>query len=186
MTISVLKMTLMKTILKIGEYVMGMTMKLFDTFEAVKFVQENMIFITNGGYIYYIYNCKYNTWRKYHNAGNDMITVSNYPDVSREELVNAMQGVFPEKETDFMRLCPLNQLCIRDMIDLLEEDYQDYMSDCKIHHIIHRFLLESDVYYKSFEAIRNLLDIAVSNQHSSSQVIVQIKDAYYKMHLFCL
>lgn len=31
-------------------------MKLFDTIEAVKFPEENMIFITRGGYLYYIYN----------------------------------------------------------------------------------------------------------------------------------
>lgn len=31
-------------------------MKLFDIFEAVKFSEENMIFITHGGYLYYIYN----------------------------------------------------------------------------------------------------------------------------------
>lgn len=28
-------------------------MKLFDTIEAVKFPEENMIFITCGGYLYY-------------------------------------------------------------------------------------------------------------------------------------
>ena len=33
-------------------------MKLFDTIEAVKFPEENMIFITRGGYLYYIYNPK--------------------------------------------------------------------------------------------------------------------------------
>lgn len=33
-------------------------MKLFDTIEAVKFPEENMIFITCGGYLYYIYNPK--------------------------------------------------------------------------------------------------------------------------------
>ena len=31
-------------------------MKLFDKFEAVKFRQENLIFITHDGYLYYIYN----------------------------------------------------------------------------------------------------------------------------------
>lgn len=30
-------------------------MKLFDTFEAVKFPEEDMIFITHGGYLCYIY-----------------------------------------------------------------------------------------------------------------------------------
>ena len=33
---------------------MGIAMKLFDTFEAVKFVQEDMIFITNEGYLWYV------------------------------------------------------------------------------------------------------------------------------------
>lgn len=78
-------------------------MKLFDTIEAVRFPEENMIFITRGGYLYYIYNPKYKWWRKHSNAGNDHLTVSNYPDVSREELVDAMKGVFPKKETDFMQ-----------------------------------------------------------------------------------
>ena len=40
-------------------------MKLFDTFEAVKFPEEDMIFITRGGYLYYIYNPKYKWWRKH-------------------------------------------------------------------------------------------------------------------------
>lgn len=78
-------------------------MKLFDTIEAVKFPEENMTFITRGGYLYYIYSPKSKWWRKHSNAGNDHLTVSNYPDVSREELVDAMKGVFPKKETDFMQ-----------------------------------------------------------------------------------
>lgn len=61
-------------------------MKLFDGFEAVKFPEEDLIFITNNGYLYYIYNPKYGTWQKYKNAGNDQITVSKYPDVSEIEL----------------------------------------------------------------------------------------------------
>ena len=40
-------------------------MKLFDTFEAVKFPEEDMIFITRGGYLYYIYNSEYKWWRKH-------------------------------------------------------------------------------------------------------------------------
>ena len=31
-------------------------MKLFDDFEAVRFPEENLIFITHGGYLYYIYD----------------------------------------------------------------------------------------------------------------------------------
>ena len=40
-------------------------MKLFGTFEAIKFYQENLIFITHDGYLYYIYNPKYKHWRKH-------------------------------------------------------------------------------------------------------------------------
>lgn len=54
-------------------------MKLFDDFEAVRFPEENLIFITHGGYLYYIYDVEYKHWRKYRNAGNDHITVRNYP-----------------------------------------------------------------------------------------------------------
>lgn len=151
-------------------------MKLFDTFEAVKFPEEDMIFITRGGYLYYIYNPKYKWWRKHSNAGNDHLTVSNYPDVSREELVNAMKGVFPKKETDFMRLCNSSQLCIRDMLDLLKEDYPKYMADYAIYHTIHRLLLESDICHKSFEKLQKLLEDATTNHHDSNQVLTQIKN----------
>lgn len=96
----------------------GKTMKLFNDFEAVKFSEENMIFVTNKGFLYYIYNPKYKFWRKHKNVGNDSITVSNYADVSKEELQDAMHGIFPRKETDFMRLCNPSQLWIRDMLDM--------------------------------------------------------------------
>lgn len=82
-------------------------MKLFDTIEAVKFPEENMTFITCGGYLYYIYSPKSKWWRKHSNAGNDHLTVSNYPDVSREELVDAMTGVFPKKEARHDRAIPV-------------------------------------------------------------------------------
>lgn len=151
-------------------------MKLFDTIEAVKFPEENMIFITRGGYLYYIYNPKSKWWRKHSNAGNDHLTVSNYPDVSREELVDAMKGVFPKKETDLMRLCNSSQLCIRDMLDLLKEDYPQYMADYAIYHTIHRLLLESDICHKSFEKLQKLLEDATANHHDSNQVLTQIKN----------
>lgn len=40
-------------------------MKLFGKFEAVKFHEENLIFITHNGYLYYIYNPEYDRWRKH-------------------------------------------------------------------------------------------------------------------------
>ncbi len=156
-------------------------MKLFDGFEAIKFTQENMIFITHDGYLYYIYNPKYNFWRMHRNAGSDRLTVTNYDDVSREELMDAMNGVFPEKETDFMRLCNPSQLCIRDMLGLLKEDYAKYMSDSTIYHTIHCFLLESDICHKTFEGVEKLLDTATANLYSNSQVIAQIKELSLKI-----
>ena len=69
-------------------------MKLFDGFEAIKFYQENLIFITHNGFLYYIYNPKNKCWSKYRNAGNDYLTVANYDDISKEELVKTMNGVF--------------------------------------------------------------------------------------------
>ena len=133
-------------------------MKLFDNYEIVKFPEENIIFVTHNGYIYYVYNSKYQYWKKYRNAGNDSITVENYQDINKEELLKIMNGKLPEKETDFMRLCNPSQLWIRDMLNLIEEDYPEYMSDESIYHAIHRLLLESDICYKSYLAIRKLLD----------------------------
>ena len=149
-------------------------MKLFDDFEAVKFVEENMIFITKNGYLYYIYNRKYNSWRKHRNAGNDSITVGNYPDVSRDELLEAMKGVWPKKESDFMRMCYPSQLWIRDMLRLLEEEY-DYMSNDTIYDTVHIFLLKSDIVYKSYLGIRKLFDTAGACKQDLRQVLEQIK-----------
>ncbi len=156
-------------------------MELFDEFEAVKFPQENLIFITKNGYLYYLYYPQYHFWRKHQNAGNDHITVANYPDVSKKELADAMQGKFPKKETDFMRLCNPSQLWIRDMLALLKEDYTTYMSDYNVYCTIHHFLLESDICYKSYEKIRKLMDAAVTNQYSTGQVINKTKELSFEM-----
>ena len=156
-------------------------MKLFNGFEAVKFTQENLIFITHDGYLYYIYNPKYSHWRKHSNAGNDHITVANYPSVTKEELVDAMNGVFPKKETDFMRLCNPSQLWIRDMIDLLREDYANYLSDNTLYCDIHTLLLESDVCHKSFLEIKKMLDEAILLSQDKNQISKQIKDLSFKI-----
>lgn len=156
-------------------------MKLFDKFEAVKFRQENLIFITHDGYLYYIYNPKYKHWRKHRNAGNDHLTVANYDEVTKAELTDAMNGIFPKSENDFMRLCNSSQLCIRDMLGLLREDYAKYMSDNTIYHTIHCFLLESDICHKSFEGVQKLLDAAVTNHCDNAQVVSQIKDLSLKI-----
>ena len=150
-------------------------MKLFDEFDAVRFPEENLIFITHDGYIYYIYNPEYDYWRKHKNAGNDHITVSNYQNVSRDELIAATGGKYPAKETDFMRLCQPSQLCIRDMLDLFDEDYPLYMADYSVRHTAHRFLLESDICYQSYLRLRALFDEALAEKLDNQKVLTQIK-----------
>ena len=156
-------------------------MKLFDNFEAVKFYEENLIFITHNGYLYYIYNPKYNFWKKHNNAGNDHITVNKYRDISKEELVDAMNGTFPKKETDFMRMCNPSQLCIRDMLDLLKEDYSVYMSDSAIYYAVHEFLLESNICHKSFLKLKKLFDNAITIHQDNQQILIQIKELCFSV-----
>ncbi|MDD4689276.1 MAG: hypothetical protein PHE51_05965 [Eubacteriales bacterium] len=151
-------------------------MKIFSDFEAVKFPEENIIFVTHSGYLYYIYNIKYKHWKKHSNAGNDLITVSKYDEVSREEIMDATLGIFPRKETDFMRLCNSSELCIRDMLDLLKEDYSRYMSDGSIVHTVHTLLLESDICHKSFLEVKKIFDNATALRLNNKQVLVQIKE----------
>ena len=107
--------------------------------------------------------------------------MANYDDVTKEELMDAMNGVFPKSENDFMRLCNPSQLCIRDMLGLLEEDYANYMADNVICHTIHRFLLESDICHKSYEGIKKLLDAAVANHYENDRVVTQIKELSLKI-----
>lgn len=151
-------------------------MKLFDGFEAVRFPEENLIFVTHDQYLYYIYFPKYESWRKYGNAGNDCITVSNYEEISKEELANAMHGVFPTKETDFLRLCHPSYLCIRDMLELLKADYPVFMADYEIYHSVHEFLLNSDICHKSYSEIKKLFDNASSHQQDKKQVLTKLKE----------
>lgn len=156
-------------------------MKLFDDFEAVRFPEENLIFITTGGYIYYIYNPEHNFWRKHRNAGNDHITVSNYEEVSKEELASAMGGSFPKKETEFMRLCNPEQLRIWDMLDLFGEDYPRYMSDWDVRNTVHHFLLESDICHKSYLKLRELFDRNLEMQKDNESVLAQVKELSFDM-----
>ncbi len=154
-------------------------MKLFDDFEAVRLSEENLIFITHNGYIYYIYNPEFRCWQKYKNSGNDHITVGNYPDVSRQELTEALNGIFPEKETDFIRHCAAWQLSINNMLNLLEEDYPQYMSvksDWEIYHSVHRFLLKSDVCHVSFLRLKALFDAAVTSNMDNELILGKIRE----------
>ena len=150
-------------------------MKLFEKFDAVRFPEENLIFITRNEYIYYIYDPEENFWRKHRRAGNDSITVSHYQDVSRDELIAATGGLFPTKEADFMRLCPPSQLSIWDMQVLLGEDYPSYMTDHRIRHAAHRLLLQSRIRYKSYLRLRALFDEAIAGELDNQQALAEIK-----------
>lgn len=157
-------------------------MKLFDHFVAVRFPEEDLIFVTNNRYLYYIYDPKYKHWRKHKHAGYDTITVKNYQEVSKEEIMACMNGSFPTKETDFMRLCPPNQLCIRDMFDIFTEDYGKYMEDYGIHHVIHAFLLNADdvkLCHRAYQKIRDVLDEALAVKKTHSEVLSEIKQNCY-------
>lgn len=149
-------------------------MKLFDEFEAVKFPEENRIFITKSEFLFYIGDPECGRWQKHIDAGNVLITVSNYPDVSREELMDAMRGVFPQKETDFLRLCDASEWNVGDMLELLKEDYAACLSDSSIYNTVYRFLRESNIRHKSYEKLRKLLDDAVMQQMERGQVLAQI------------
>lgn len=156
-------------------------MKLFDNYDAVMFPEENLIFITHYGYIYYIYDLKYKHWRKHHNAGNDRITIGNYQDVNEQEIRDAMSGKMPAKETDFMRLCKPSQLSIQNMLALLGEDYPNYMNDRLVYRIVHAFLKESNIRYKSYLRLNTLFNNARSIKQDKEQVIDQIKKLCFEV-----
>lgn len=156
-------------------------MKLFGDFEAVRFPEENLVFITQNGYLYYIYNPKNKIWKKYRNAGNDRLTIENYQDIGREEIIEAMNGIFPKSETDFMRLCDSSQLCIRDMMNLLNEEYPNYMTDETIDYTIHNFLLDSDICHKSYSELKKLLDNALTSHLDNRTVLYQIKELCFEV-----
>lgn len=152
-------------------------MKLFfgdyGYFEAVKFPEENLILITNGRRIDYVYDPKYESWEQ---RRKDHITVSNYPDVSEEELKKVMGGIFPQKETDFMRLCHPSQLHCLDLRALLKEDYPNYMSDETIWASVSRFLFKSDICYKAYLKLRELFDNVNVFKQDSEQVLLKIRE----------
>lgn len=156
-------------------------MKLFDDFEAIKFPEENLILITHGGYLYYIYNPKYSNWEKYKDAGNLELTVSNYPDADKEELTKALGGIFPKKETDIIRHCHPSQLNTGRMIVLLEEDYLNFMSVNEIYDTVLEFLSESDIPYKSYFKLKELFDNASTLNLDNEQVLTQIKELSFSI-----
>lgn len=154
-------------------------MKLFDDFEIVKCPEENLLFVTHNGYLYYIYDPEYRHWKKHGNAGNDRITVGRYPDVTKEEIEAATGGVFPSKRTDFTRSLLPSELCLADMFGLLHEDYPDYMSDDSIYDSVDRFLSESNIRYKSYLRLKEIFDNALTLSHE--QILTKIKELSYEI-----
>lgn len=153
-------------------------MKLFDDFEAVRFPEENLIFITHSEYIYYIYDPTYKNWRKHIRTGQDKITIKNYQEVSKEEIMDAMNGTFPKKETDFIKLCATSQLCVMDMMRLFQEDYAQYMADYTVYYSVDKFLSMSNLHTKSFLALKSMFDDALALQQSKEEVLTKIKELY--------
>lgn len=156
-------------------------MKIFDKFEAVRFPEENLVFVTRDSFLYYIYYQKYEYWKKYSNAGNDSITVENYQDISKDELMRIMNGKFPTKETDFMRLCNPRQLKTGDMLALLEEDYSYYMNDRLIKNTVHNILLESNIAFKSYIEIDKVLKDNLLKYEQNNDVLAHIKELSLKI-----
>ena len=96
-------------------------MKLFGDYEAVKFPEEDVTFITHNGFLYYFYQPRYEHWERHKNAGNDLITVKNYPDISKKELAKVMGGKIPEKITDILRLLYPSQLDAMEALQLIQK-----------------------------------------------------------------
>ncbi len=151
-------------------------MKLFEEFEAVWFPEEELMLVTKRGYLYYIYDSGSKKWRKYYRAGNVRISLDRYRDVSREEMTRAMGGIFPVRETDFMRLCGYRTLNIRDIFCLFEEDYPAYMSDRMVYRALQRLLTEPDTTVKECEMVRDLLEKACEADADNDLLLEQIKE----------
>ena len=151
-------------------------MKLFNDLEVFRFPQENLILITRRGYLYYIYKPKYKRWYIHGNPGNDMLTVSNYPDISRQELAETMGGKFPEKETDILRLCYVNQLNSGQMMSLLEEDYPEYMSEETIYRSVKWLFHETDTELKLNEGLKKLFSEARLSVLDQKQVLKRVRE----------
>lgn len=151
-------------------------MKLFEGYEAVRFPQENLIFITHDKYLYYIYNPKYRHWEKYKRAGWDTITVSKYPDIRKKDLRAATGGNLPEKESDLLRLLYPSDLTINNMFTLFKEDYPEYMHDYMIHESAAELLRQSEYEDKTYLALRQLFYDAQSRKQSNRQVIDRIRE----------
>ena len=67
-------------------------------------------------------------------------------------------------------------MSIRETLNLLENDYADYMSNRTIYGIVHWLLLRSDIPHQSFNKIGKLFDYAMKRKENDNDVITQIKE----------
>ncbi len=151
-------------------------MKLFDDYEAFRFPEENQILITRDRFLYYIYRPQYKHWYIHTNRGSDQLTVSNYPDISRDELAAVMGGSIPEKETDILRLLFPHQLSSGQMMQLLEEDCPEFMSGKAIYDAVRWLFHETDTELKLNDGLKELFATSRSAGLDHNQVLMQVRE----------
>ncbi len=153
-------------------------MKLFGSFNAVKFLQENLLFITNGNYIYYVYNVKHDYWSKYRRAGNDSITIENYEDVSKEELLAATKGKEISCESDIMRLIESKgSLNGRDLFVLLRADYPLVMTG-DADSIVSSIIWDANVTVHAYYTIKEYFDSLDPENFDVKKVVNKLLKIY--------
>lgn len=189
-------------------------MLLFDDFKAIKYEEENLILITYKGMLRYIYYPKYRCWKK-HKCSYDYIKdkgwisldlevkTKNYPDINSEELIEATNGKFPRKETDILRLCIPESLSINDYMEILKEDYPEYMLDeildscdnslseqleryentkyTSIKNGVYQFMSKAPRLDKAYISINELLKEALSNNYDNVKTINEIRELSFSI-----
>ena len=154
-------------------------MEIAENLVVVKFPEEERILVADCGKLLFVYEYKYKIWREENE--NLSITIQNYPDVTKEELVRLTKGVLPKSREDFERLCKPSFLSVNSMMRILEEDYPDYVFKRydeelgfaigdTIYMMVRTFLEESEYLGESYGKIRSLLDKAVGNQFDRKQI----------------
>ena len=155
-------------------------MKLFN-FDIIKLPEENAILVTRNGYLYYVYNPTTKSWYKYSNAGNDLISVNNYQDVTRDELASSFDGVFPEKQTAFLKACSSYDWNVADISNLLSDEFPFYMKKEQIKYAVDCFLSNSLVLSVSYERLGGLFEDAEKNSLATDAVLSRIKQLSFSI-----
>lgn len=162
-------------------------MKLFE-FNIVKMPQENAIFVTKNGYLYYIYNSTKKVWSKYYNQGNDVIKVENYQEVTSKELASSFDGIFPKKRTAFIKACSPYEWSDNDVWNMLYEEFPSYMDNWEINNMVNHFLSRAFVFDVPYRKFKELFENAKKNDSSDEIVISKIKELSISIlgkNIFC-